>query len=179
MQGSGLPFRPHRLAAAVVLLPLLAGCGFMAAQSQVRGNPVDPDQLKQLVVGTSTEKDAEALLGSPTARATFDDNTWLYISEVTRPRIARKPGELKQNVVTLGFNQGGVLQHVQRLDMADSQPVAIASRTTPSPGSEANFLQQLFGNVGRYNPLPGLSQGVTLGGNNNVVGNTNGSGSSY
>ncbi len=173
-----MPLRPPPPAVALLLLPLLGGCSFFEAQMQVRGNPVDPDQLKQLAVGTSTEKDAQALLGSPTARATFDDNTWLYISEVTRPRIARKPGELKQNVVALSFNQGGVLQHVQRLDMADSQPVTIASRTTPSPGSEANFLQQLFGNVGRYNPLPGLSQGVSLGGNNNIVGSTNGNGSS-
>ncbi len=169
-----MPLPRPRATTLLLLLPLLGGCSFVEAQSQVRGNPVDPDELKQLVVGTSTEKDAVALLGSPTARATFDDNTWLYISEVTRPRIARKQGELKQNVVTLSFNQGGVLQHVQRLDMADSQPVTIVSRTTPSPGSEASFLQQLFGNVGRYNPLPGLSQGVTLGGNG-VVGNTNGS----
>jgi outer membrane protein assembly factor BamE (lipoprotein component of BamABCDE complex) len=174
-----LPVPALRAATLLLLLPLLGGCGFLEAQSQVRGNPVDPDELKQMVVGTSTEKDAVALLGSPTARATFDDNTWLYISEVTRPRIARKPGELKQNVVTLSFNQAGVLQHVQRLDMADSQPVTIVSRTTPSPGSEASFLQQLFGNVGRYNPLPGLSQGVTLGGSNATVGSTNGNGSTY
>ena len=159
---------PNRRAAFLLLvlplmLPLLGGCSFFEAQSQVRGNRVDPDELKQLVAGVSTQKDVVALLGSPTSRATFDDNTWLYISEVTRPRIGQKPGELKQNVVTLSFNQAGVLQHVQNLDMADGQPVTIVSRTTPSPGSEASFMQQLFGNIGRYNPLSTVGQGVTLG----------------
>jgi outer membrane protein assembly factor BamE (lipoprotein component of BamABCDE complex) len=159
---------PNRRAAILfailpLMLPLLGGCSFFEAQSQVRGNRVDPDELKQLVAGVSTEKDAVSLLGSPTARATFDDNTWLYISEVTRPRIGRKPGEVKQGVVSLTFNQAGVLQHVRSLDMADGQPVTIVSRTTPSPGSEASFMQQLFGNVGRYNPLGVAGQGITLG----------------
>ena len=31
-------------------------------------------------------------------------------------------------------------------------PVEIVSRTTPSPGNDVSFLQQLLGNVGRFNP---------------------------
>ena len=91
------------------------------------------------------------LIGSPTARATFDDNTWIYISEVTRPRIARVQGVLSQDVVVLSFNDQGVLQEVKRLNQDDAMPVAVVSRTTPSPGTEASFLQQLFGNIGRFN----------------------------
>ena len=67
----------------------LGGCSFFEAKSQLRGNRVDADQLKELVPGTTTRADVTALIGSPTARATFDDNTWLYVSEVTRRRIAR------------------------------------------------------------------------------------------
>jgi hypothetical protein len=40
--------------------------------------------------------------------------------------------------------------------MADAVPVAVASRTTPTPGNEASFLQQLLGNVGRFNPGGGM-----------------------
>jgi outer membrane protein assembly factor BamE (lipoprotein component of BamABCDE complex) len=159
--------RPSTLALIACLL--LPACSFFEAKPQVRGNAVDPDDLKQLVVGTSTTKDATALLGSPTAHATFDDNTWIYISEVTRTRIGRKLGEDKQNVVVLTFDQSGVLRDVKKLGMDDAQPVQVVSRTTPSPGSEASFLQQLFGNIGRYNPLPGATAsgnngGLTIGG---------------
>jgi hypothetical protein len=28
----------------------------------------------------------------------------------------------------------------------------VIARTTPSPGTEANFFQQLFGNIGRFVP---------------------------
>ena len=101
--------------------------------------------------GTSTRADVTALIGSPTARATFDDNTWLYVSEVTQPRIARTLGVLSQNVVVMSFNDQGVLQDVKQLNQDDSVPVSIVARQTPSPGTEASFLQQLFGNIGRFN----------------------------
>jgi outer membrane protein assembly factor BamE (lipoprotein component of BamABCDE complex) len=132
---------------------LLGGCSFFQAESQLRGNRVDADQLKELVHGTSTRADVTALIGSPTARATFDDNTWLYITEVTRPRIARVQGVLSQNVVVLTFNDQGVLQGVKKLNQEDSLPVSVVARATPSPGTEASFLQQLFGNIGRFNAI--------------------------
>jgi outer membrane protein assembly factor BamE (lipoprotein component of BamABCDE complex) len=130
---------------------LLGGCSFFEAKQQLRGNHVDAEQLKELVPGTSTRADVTALIGSPTAKATFDDNTWLYISEVTRPRIGRVQGVLSQGVVVLTFNDQGVLRDVKTLDKDDSVPVSIVARSTPSPGTEASFLQQLFGNIGRFN----------------------------
>lgn len=147
-----------RLAAAVApalpaaaLLPA-AGCALFSAPSQVRGNRVTADQLRELVPGTATKADVTTELGSPTAHATFDDNTWIYIGEITRPRIGQVPGILSQDVVVLGFDEGGVLRSVQHLTKKDSQKVTVVARTTPSPGTEASFLQQLFGNIGRFNP---------------------------
>ena len=142
---------------------LLGGCTFLGPVPQLRGNRVEADQLKELVPGTSTRADVTALIGSPTARATFDDNTWLYVSEITQPQIARTQGVLSQNVVVLSFNDQGVLQDVKRLNKEDSVPVSIVARTTPSPGTEASFLQQLLGNIGRFNAF-GPNQGAPSGG---------------
>ncbi len=149
--------RPSRLlprsAFGLALLLGLGACSFFEARSQVRGNLVDQDVLKELVPGTSTRADATALLGSPTSKAAFDDNTWIYIGEVTQKQIARTQEVLNQQVIVLTFNDGGVLQKVRRLNQDDSLPVDVASGATPSPGSEASVLQQLFGSIGRYNPL--------------------------
>ncbi len=141
----------HLPPALLLATLLVAGCSIFAAPSQLRGNKVDADQLKELVPGTSTKADVTALIGSPTARATFDENTWLYVSEVTHTRIARVQGIESQEVVKLTFNDQGVLKDVKRLDQDDGIPVAMVSRTTPSPGTEASFFQQLFGNIGRFN----------------------------
>ena len=135
------------LAAALIL----AGCSIVASPRTLRGAQVDPDELKQLVPGTSTRKDVEALIGSPTTKGTFDDR-WIYISQTTHTRIGRLPGVDKQNVVALSFDQNGVLQTIDQRELKDGKPVTMVARTTPSPGSEASFMQQLLGNIGRFNP---------------------------
>ena len=52
----------------------------------------------------------------------------------------------------MSFSEQGVLRDIRTLDQADALPVSMASQTTPSPGTEASFMQQLLGNIGRYNP---------------------------
>ncbi|MGI4976007.1 MAG: outer membrane protein assembly factor BamE [Janthinobacterium lividum] len=157
------------LAAALSAAPL-AGCALFAPSVTPRGQRLAAEQLRELIPGTSTRADATSLLGSPTARAAFDDNTWIYISQTTASRVARVPGIEKQDVLVLAFNQAGTLQSVKHLTRKDARPIAMVARTTPSPGSEASFVQQLLGNVGRFTP-GGLGN---LGGNNgSSLGQTN------
>lgn len=166
------PAAPRRRRSAAIvgmlLLAALPGCSYFSFPSQVRGNHVDPDALKELVIGTATRNDVTSLIGSPTAKAVFDDNTWLYISEVTQPRIGRIQGVNSQNVVVMTFDQGGVLRSIKQLDKADGADVSVIARATPSPGSESSFMQQLFGNVGKFTPSAGTqsnagSSGATFG----------------
>jgi outer membrane protein assembly factor BamE (lipoprotein component of BamABCDE complex) len=157
-----VPSAVSRVAVALALSVALSGCAWLAPPPQTRGNRVDVEQLKELVPGTSTKADVTALIGSPTQKAVFDDNTWLYITELTRSRIGRTLGVLNQQVVVLTFNDKDVLAGVKTVDNDAAVPVAVASRTTPSPGTEASFLQQLLGNVGRFNPAG--SSGFSPGG---------------
>jgi len=147
-------------AAALGSILLLAGCGWLAPPPTVRGNHPDADQLKELVPGTSTKQDVTALIGSPTAHATFDDDTWLYIGLLTQKRVGQVPAVVSQKVVAVTFNDAGVLQRIDVKDRADAMPVSVIARTTPSPGTEAGFFQQLFGNIGRYVPSSAASPGT-------------------
>ena len=152
-----IPIRFSRSPLLALLLTVsLAGCavppGLFSYPPQVRGNKLDDDQVAQLVVGTSTQQDATALLGTPTARATFDDKVWLYISQITRPSIAGTQSVQNQSVFILSFDDRGVLAKVQKRNADDALSVSVVSRTTPSPGTDATFLQQLLGNVGRFTP---------------------------
>ena len=65
-------------------------------------------------------------------------------------RVGRTPGVNAQDVTVLTFDQGGVLRNVRRLNEDDAMDVTVVTRATPSPGSEASFLQQLLGNVGKF-----------------------------
>jgi len=124
---------------------------------------VDADVLKELVPGTSGRSDVVALIGSPTAKASFEDNVWIYIGQKTQSRVGRTPGVLTQQVVLLTFDNGGVLRDIKTLNEDDAKQVAMASGSTPSPGSEASFMQQLLGNVGRFSAA-GAGGGASPGG---------------
>ena len=158
------PCITRSLAALLVVTPLMAGCesvSFLSFPPQTRGNKIDPELLAQLVPGTSTRGDVTALIGTPTTRASFDDNTWIYIGEVTKPIIAGTLDVLDQQTVVMTFNQAGVLQGVQTKGKGDFQEVNVVSRVTPTPGNNASVLQQLLGNVGRFNPGGAVGQSTT------------------
>ncbi len=144
----------------VLFLLAVSACSAVETPHQLRGNHVDADLIKELVPGTSTRSDATSLLGSPTTKGAFDDNTWIYISETTRTRVGRLPGITAQDVTMLTFDQGGVLRDVKHLNQDDGRDVSVVGRATPSPGSEASFLQQLLGNVGKFSTggAPGSSR---------------------
>ncbi|MGD0105445.1 MAG: outer membrane protein assembly factor BamE [Rhodopila sp.] len=157
-----MPTVLHRLLLTSCLL--LSSCGWLMPAPQLRGNRVDPDSIKELTPGISTKADVTAVIGSPTARDTFDDNTWLYISELTQQRIGRTLGEIQQNVVVLNFDDKGVLKSIDKLNQENALPVSVIARTTASPGTEASFMQQLLGNIGRFNPTGAGTPGGAGGG---------------
>jgi outer membrane protein assembly factor BamE (lipoprotein component of BamABCDE complex) len=157
-----------RLLVLAVLAALGGGCSLLGSREQVRGDMVDGEVLKQLVPGTSTRADVTAAIGSPTIKASFNDNRWIYIGEVTQNRIASKPAVVRQNVVVLSFDDQGVLRDIRRLTKKDSLPVDVVSRSTPSPGGHASFFQQVFGNVGRVGPGLGPNSGPSGAGLNSV-----------
>jgi len=145
------------LAASVAVLPAgLSACALFAPIPSDRGQFVEKEDYNKLVPGTSTRSDVTQLMGSPTAKASFDENTWLYIGQITAPVPMSRPTVEKQQVLVLNFDGSGVLRAVRRLDQSDAVSVPMTARTTPTPGGEATFMQQLIGNVGRYNPLGAL-----------------------
>jgi outer membrane protein assembly factor BamE (lipoprotein component of BamABCDE complex) len=151
-QDAQMPRHARPLLTALLLLGL-SGCSAFESTPQVRGNKVDPDLIGELVVGTSTRQDAQALLGTPSARGTFDDEHWYYIGSITRPRVARTPEVESMQVVALSFDDGGVLREVRTLTEADGRNVGMVARATPVPGNDQTIMQQLLGNVGRFGGL--------------------------
>ncbi len=144
--------------AAILSATLLSGCGWindrLGPAPVERGNRVDAERLGQITPGVQTRTDVEALLGSPTARGTFDDNYWYYISARTRTQPGRFLEVEDRRVVAIAFNREGVVSDVRELTAADGRPVQVVSRETPVPGNDRTVLQALFGSIGR----PGLDR---------------------
>ncbi|MFM7419579.1 MAG: outer membrane protein assembly factor BamE, partial [Alphaproteobacteria bacterium] len=78
--------RAKRRFSALVMLAALAlgACERLAPPPVPRGNRVDAERLSQITKGVQTRSDVLALLGPPTARGTFDEENWFYISGNTQ-----------------------------------------------------------------------------------------------
>ncbi len=148
-----------RLAVTLILVGLLGGCDWIndriGPAPVERGNRVDPEKLAQISPGVQTRADVEALLGSPTARGTFDEDNWYYISSRTRIAPGRFLEVEDRRVVAISFNRQGVVSGIRELGQADGRNVQMVSRETPVPGTERTLLQALFGSIGR----PGMDRG--------------------
>jgi outer membrane protein assembly factor BamE (lipoprotein component of BamABCDE complex) len=142
---------------AALLAPLLislGGCDL--ARIDVRGYVPNDDDLARLEPGRQTRDDVQQLLGSPSTTGIFDtEQSWYYIYKKTSKVSFFEPETLEQRVVVVHFDRDGTLRDVRRYALEDGLIVDPVTRVTPSPGREMSFLEQLLGNVGKFNSSSG------------------------
>lgn len=133
--------------ALAALVPLLAGCETIVDQ---RGFAPTPGSVEKLEIGSQSREDVVRLIGSPSTVATFNPNTWYYISQKQETWAFMKPVMIEQNVLQLTFNDSGRLQAMKKYELADGKDIEMVSRITPTAGKELTILEQVLGNVGRF-----------------------------
>lgn len=162
----GVAFGVGRMLVAAAAILALAACETVI---DVRGYVPDEDGLSKIQIGVQKKTDVSDLLGTPSSVAPFGDDTWLYISRKTKTVAFLEPKLLEQQVVAIVFDDTGTVSDVRRIDMADGKVIRHVARVTPSPGKELTFLEQLIGNVGKFNSsnrgavIPGGSGGMPPG----------------
>jgi outer membrane protein assembly factor BamE (lipoprotein component of BamABCDE complex) len=151
------------LLAGGLLAASLAGC---APKVDQRGNLPDPDDVLAIQPGIDDKAKVFQLLGSPSTAGTFDDKIWYYISKKTEQMAFLDPEVLDQEVLEIKFDDSGIVKDMRLYGLEDGKEIDPVSRVTPTGGQELTFMQQLLGNIGRFNnnesgggmgkgPLPG------------------------
>ena len=130
-----------------VFLPMLSACETIVDQ---RGFAPTPGSVEKLEIASQSREDVVRLIGSPSAVATFNPNTWYYISQKQESYAFFKPSMIEQNVLQLTFNESGRLQAMKKYDLENSRDIEMVSRITPTAGKELTILEQIMGNVGRF-----------------------------
>jgi outer membrane protein assembly factor BamE (lipoprotein component of BamABCDE complex) len=145
---------------AAPLLALVLGLGASACSPIVhtRGHMVEPERLATIQAGKSTADDVLQALGTPTSVGAFDTRSWFYIGQVTERVAFFEPEVVERRVVAIRFEPNGVVKDVRSIDKSQGQDLEIVERATPTAGHEMGLLEQLIGNVGKFNPA-GTSRG--------------------
>lgn len=135
-----------------LLLPLAAALALAACSIPVdqRGNLPEKESLEQIKPGVTDKATVTRLLGSPSSIATFDPDTWYYISQKTKNVAFFKTELIDQEVVAIDFDKEGLVRDVRHRGMEDRQDVTPNPNATPAPGREFSFIEQLIGNFGKF-----------------------------
>ncbi|MAE50218.1 MAG: cell envelope protein SmpA [Micavibrio sp.] len=127
---------------------VLAGCTPTKMQ---RGNMLETHQLERVEAGKSSRSDVLRLLGSPTTVAPFNDDIWYYIGQETEKRGILDPKVVNERIVAVTFSTDGLVESVNDVN-ADRINIPIERDATPTHGTETSAVQQIFGNLGKFNP---------------------------
>jgi len=133
---------------AALLISATAAC---APRVDVRGNLPDPDLLEEVKGGGYGREDVVQLLGSPSTTAMFENETWFYVSQRTETVAFLEPEIVEQTVVILQFGDGGSVKSVDTVSLEDGKIVTPTDRVTPTLGNDLTVLEQMIGNIGRFN----------------------------
>jgi outer membrane protein assembly factor BamE (lipoprotein component of BamABCDE complex) len=143
-------------------LPMLAACETLIDQ---RGFAPTPGSVEKLEIGSQSREDVVRLIGSPSTVATFNPNTWYYITQKQETYAFFKPSMIEQDVLQLTFNESGRLQAMKKYELAEGRDIEMVSRITPTAGKELTVLEQIMGNVGRFSgPRQETNPGAPTGG---------------
>jgi outer membrane protein assembly factor BamE (lipoprotein component of BamABCDE complex) len=127
----------------------LAGC---AASVEQRGHLPNPEKMSEIHAGTTTKDEVAKILGTPSSVSVFNnDKSWYYISRRTAQTAFFDPDVLDQQVYIVNFDDQGVVKAVDHKVLQDGVEVTPVARATPAPGRELSFLEQLIGNLGKFN----------------------------
>ncbi len=138
-----------------ISLLALAAC---TPNVQTRGHIGEATAYASVVVGQTTRDQVRTMLGSPSSASSFGEETWYYVTSTKESVAFFKPEITSQSIVRIIFSTDGVVRTVERFNAADMQHVAFAARETKTEGQELTVIDQLLGNMGKFN-APGTTPG--------------------
>jgi outer membrane protein assembly factor BamE (lipoprotein component of BamABCDE complex) len=135
------------LAAYALVFALALPLGGCLGETFQRGYVLPEGALEQIRLGASQEQ-VLIVLGTPSTVATVSGEAFYYISQTATRAASFLPTTITdQRVVAVYFDRDRRVQRVASYGMRDGKIFDFVSRTTPTAGSDMNFVKQLFSTI--------------------------------
>ena len=142
--------RAFALGGALALTGGLSGCIGYDGDFD-RGYQIDEQALAQVKVGATNKQEALSLLGTPSTTSTVGGDAWYYIGQKMHRALAFMPAQMTdQHVLAIYFDKGGKVDRIANYGMKDGKVFDFVSRTTPTGGTEPNFLRNIMSGLFRF-----------------------------
>jgi outer membrane protein assembly factor BamE (lipoprotein component of BamABCDE complex) len=146
------PMVRRRATLALALCTALAAGGCLGYEGDfARGYQVDEETLSQVKVGATTKPEALTLLGTPSTTSTVGGDAWYYIGQQMKHTLSFMPVQMTdQHVLAVYFDKNGKVDRIANYGMKDGKVFDFVSRTTPTGGSEPDFLKNVMGGLFKF-----------------------------
>ncbi len=141
----------------LVSLFVLSACA--AKLNDSHGYVPDDALLSEVKVGVDTQDTVARLLGRPGTEGIIDDLGWYYVKSDYETFLWRAPVEIDRQVVAVSFNEGGIVENIERFGLEQGRVVVLSRRVTTSNTRGIGFLRQLFSNLGNFDAGEFLEEG--------------------
>ena len=133
--------------ALVISICLITACTNIKER---RGAEIRDVKVAQ-IMPESSKGDVANLLGSPSTTSSFGEEVWYYINNKKRRVLFGDDEIMKQQVLAITFDTNGKVVNVEGFDKDDSKNIAFSNDVTPTSGHKLGVLEQILGNVGKFN----------------------------
>lgn len=118
-----------------------------------RGYLPKGEDIRKVQTGMS-KTEVEAILGSPstTATITTSGDSYYYISSTVEQTAFFKPKVVDRKILAVRFDRDDRVEKFANYGLEDGIIIDFITRETPTRGKEFGILQQLFQNLGRFDP---------------------------
>lgn len=134
----------------VALLCALAACEGVR-QIESRGYIATKPVAESIQIGSTTKQEVRNLLGSPSTVSSYPPETWYYISRERETIGFLSPELTDQKVARIEFDAAGKVAKLENFGTDAAQEMDYVERETPTEGRTLGVMEQLLGNLGRFN----------------------------
>ncbi len=124
--------------------------GACSSQKFVRGYMPNQEMVEAIKPQVDTHDSVKEMLGSPSSIATFDNDNWYYFSKQSESFAFFKEKITEMDIIAIGFDSDGYVTNVRHYTLDDKRNISPVGKVTPTHGRELSFIQELFGNIGRF-----------------------------
>ena len=139
--------RSRNTASTIVIFALALSLGGCFGETFQRGYVLPDGALEQIRLGASQEQ-VLIVLGTPSTVATVSGEAFYYISQRAERSISFMPTKITdQRVVAVYFDRDRRVERVAAYGIKDGKVFDFISRTTPTAGSDVNFVKGLIDSI--------------------------------
>jgi outer membrane protein assembly factor BamE (lipoprotein component of BamABCDE complex) len=129
-------------------LGLLVNCSL---QIENHGKRVDTQALANIIPGITKKEQVRASLGPPSTKNDFGTQSWIYMGSDKKKTVFFGNQLISRLIVKITFDSKNVVTNISRVSEKDTRNIDHTIKETSTAGQEIGILQQLLGNIGRFN----------------------------